>query len=117
MGLSCSLGGGVLGRTLPAAGEFIQRGSRYEGERIYRRRQPGDGCVSGRAGQCDYAVQRSRHGALGPSFRQCLQIERASCRERSVSVRVDLGGRSISKKKKQINNATLIQIIKNNYNI
>src|SRR3546814_15230803 len=35
-----------------------------------------------------------------------LEIGRASCREKSVSVRVDLGGRSIIKKKKQQNNTT-----------
>src|SRR3546814_16834573 len=37
------------------------------------------------------------------------KIGRASCRERSVSVRVDLGGRRIIKKKKRDNNEIQIQ--------
>src|SRR3546814_17202481 len=41
------------------------------------------------------------------------EIGRASCRERSVSVRVDLGGRSILKKKKQTYN--FLQVRLNNH--
>src|SRR3546814_13141243 len=37
----------------------------------------------------------------GPFLRGLIQIGRASCREKSVSVRVDLGGRRSIKKKKQ----------------
>src|SRR3546814_15070874 len=37
---------------------------------------------------------------------QAQEIGRASCRERGVSVRVDLGGRSIIKQKSQYKNST-----------
>src|SRR3546814_3153398 len=39
--------------------------------------------------------------SVGHLLQRSSQIGRASCREKSVSVRVDLGGRRIIKKKKQ----------------
>src|SRR3546814_11677874 len=52
-------------------------------------------------------------GAGGAGLRATLgQIGRASCRERGVSVRVDLGGRRIIKKKKHITTSVTRHITK-----
>src|SRR3546814_15396245 len=94
-------------RAITAAGPVRPReNSRgHENRRFPRASTSGDG---GSAGRHDHGgrAKKYRRAARSKTGRAAGKIGRASCRERRVSVRVDLGGRRSSKNKKNVDEET-----------